>query len=153
MNLPTARTPATTQRRETEDAGSVTLFLVISVVGLLVLIGLVVDGGSKIRGIQRADNLAAEAGRAAGQAINVPAAIAGDPATVDRNDAAAAAAAYLRANRVHGQLTVSPDGRSLDIEVTSTSPTIFLGLIGITHLTVHGHATVTLVNGVTGAGT
>jgi hypothetical protein len=135
------------------DAGSVTLFLVVSVTGLLVLIGLVVDGGAKIRGIQRADNLAAEAGRAAGQAINVPAAIAGDPATVDQNAAAAAAASYLRANRVDGQVTVAGDRRSLDIEVTSTSPTIFLGLIGINNLSVHGHATVTLVDGVTGAGT
>ena len=41
----------------------------------------------------------------------------------------------------------------MTIDVTTTSPTIFLGLIGITELTVHGHATVTLVNGVTGAGT
>jgi hypothetical protein len=48
---------------------------------------------------------------------------------------------------------VAGDRRSLDIEVTSTSPTIFLGLIGINNLSVHGHATVTLVDGVTGAGT
>ena len=87
-----------------------TLFLVISVVGLLVLIGLVVDGGAKIRTIQRADNLAAEAGRAAGQAINVPAAISGNPATVDTRAGSAAATAYLRANRVDGHVTVSPTG-------------------------------------------
>jgi hypothetical protein len=51
-----------------------------SVVGLLRVVGLVVDGGVKIRAIQRADTLAAEARRAGGQAIRVPLAITGrDP--------------------------------------------------------------------------
>src|SRR4029453_18414060 len=59
--------------------GTHTLFLVISVVGLLRVVGLVVDGGVKIRAIQRADTLAAEARRAGGQAIRVPLAITGEP--------------------------------------------------------------------------
>jgi hypothetical protein len=58
--------------------GTHTLFLVISVVGLLRVVGLV-DGGVKIRAVQRADTLAAEARRAGGQAIRVPLAITGEP--------------------------------------------------------------------------
>lgn len=135
------------------DSGSVTLFLVISVVGLLALVGLVVDGGTKVRAVQRADTLAAEAGRAGGQAINVPAAITGDAPTVDARAAVAAAQDYLNRNGVNGTVTVADAGRTLIVEVTSTTDTIFLGVIGINAMTVRGHAQVTLVRGVTGADT
>jgi hypothetical protein len=37
--------------------------------------------------------------------------------------------------------------------VTSTSPTAFLALIGITTMTVTGHGQARLVHGVTGGGT
>ena len=129
-----------------------TLFLVISVVGLLTLVGLVVDGGTKVRAVQRADALAAEAGRAGGQAINVPAAVTGEVPTVDVRAAMAAAQRYLTENGVQGVVTVTDAGRTLDVEVTSTSQTIFLGLIGVNSMTVQGHARVTLVRGVSGAG-
>jgi hypothetical protein len=133
------------------DAGSVTLFLVISVVGLLVLVGLVVDGGAKIRAVKLADSLAAEAGRAGGQAIDVPAAITGEAPTVDRRAAFAAAQNYLRANGVAGTVTVADGGRALDVEVTTRTSTVFLGLIGVNTLSAKGHARVLLVRGVTGA--
>lgn len=141
------------RRDPATDAGSVTLFLVITVVGLLTMVGLVVDGAAKIRGVQRADALADEAGRAGGQAIDVPASIMGEPPAVDARAAVAAAQAYLARNGVDGRVTVGAGGRSLDVEVTSTTPTVFLGLIGIDSMTVQGHASVTLVRGVTGAGT
>lgn len=130
-----------------------TLFLVITVVGLLAMVGLCVDGAAKIRNVQRADTLAAEAGRAGGQAIDVPASIVGKPPVVDARAAVAAAQAYLARNGVAGSVAVIDGGRVLEVEVTSSSRTVFLGLIGIDTMTVHGHATVTLVRGVTGAGT
>jgi len=135
--------------RMRRDEGSVTLFLCITVIGLLVLIGLVVDGGAKIRGIQHADALAADAARVAGQRINTPAAITGATPTLDTRAATTAARAYLSAHGVTG--TVTTTGTTVTVTVTTTTPTIFLGLIGITTITVHGHATATLVRGVTGA--
>jgi hypothetical protein len=134
------------------DSGSVTLFLVISVIGLLALVGLVVDGGAKVRAVQRADALAAEAGRAGGQAINVPMAITGEAPTVNTRAALAATQNYLSKNGVQGIVTVTNAGRTLDVEVTTDTETIFLGIIGINSMTVQGHARVTLVRGVTGAG-
>ncbi len=127
------------------DAGSVTLFLVISVLGLLVLVGLVVDGGAKIRAIQRADALAGEAARAAGQAINTPAAITGQARTVDRHAALAAAQTFLRTNHVTGTATVVNGGASVQVQVRISTPTVFLGLIGINHTTVTGQATADLI--------
>ena len=131
------------------EEGSVTLFLSITVIGLLVLIGLVVDGGAKIRGVQHADALAADAARVAGQQINAPAAITGGALALDTRAAVAAAQHYLSAHGVTG--TVTTTGSTVTVAVTTSTPTIFLGLIGITTFTVHGHATATLVRGVTGA--
>ncbi len=53
--------------------------------------------GNRIIALQRADNIAAAAARAAGQAINAPQAIAGGTKTVDPDMAAAAASDYIRA--------------------------------------------------------
>ena len=133
------------------DRGSISVFVACSVVGLLLIVGLVVDGGVKVRAAQEADALAAEAARAAGQAIDVPAAVAGGDVRVDRQAAANAANAYLSAAGAPGTVTVSPDGRAIDVTVTITRPTAFLSLIGLADVTVTGHSSVTLVHAVTGA--
>ena len=143
---------ASRTRRLASDEGSVTLFFCIAVVGLMVMVGLVVDGGAKVRALQRADRLAAEAGRAGGQAIDVLAAIAGDAPTLNPQAAVIATQAYLRANGVAGAVSVTDAGRALVVDVTTTTDTVFLGLIGVNTLTVHGSAKVILVRGVTGAG-
>ncbi len=97
-----------TETPSRSDEGSVTLFLAITVVGLLVLLGLVVDGGAKIRAVQHADAVAADAARAGGQAINVPAAITGAAPTVDARAASPPRDAYLRRARSHRDGRVSP---------------------------------------------
>lgn len=134
-----------------QDGGSVTVFLAASMVGLLLIVGLIADGGVKVRAVQEADGLAAEAARAGGQAIDLAAAVGGEPVRVDRQAAADAAYAYLSAADAPGQVTISPDGQALDVAVTLTRPTAFLSLIGITQVTVSGHASVRLVHAVTGA--
>ena len=130
------------------DRGSVTLFVAIAVAGLLVLVGLVVDGGGKVRAAQRASRVAAEAGRVAGQQIDVRAAIEGRPLRVDVPPAVEAARRYLRAAQVNGQVFVSSDRRRITVEVTTSERTVFLGLVGISELTAHGSADVELVSGV-----
>ena len=135
------------------EAGSVTLFVAITVVGLLILCGLVADGGVKLRATQRVDSVAAEAARAGGQALDLPSAIEGTPLRVDRQAAVNAATAYLAAAGQTGTVTVAADGTTLNVTVTVTSPTAFLALIGITTMTVTGHGQARLVHGVTGGGT
>ena len=135
------------------EAGSVTVFLAITVTGLLVLVGLVADGGAKLRATQRADTIAAEAARTAGQAIDLPAAIGDTQVRVDRQAAVNAATAFLAAAGETGTVTIAPDGTTLEVTVTTSSPTVFLGLIGISTLSVTGHGQVALVHGVTGGGT
>jgi ABC-type taurine transport system substrate-binding protein len=138
-------------RPQSPDDGSVTLFCTIASVGLLVLLGLIVDGGAKVRALQRADRVAAEAARVAGQAIDIPAAIEGHQPTANPAKAAAAGEAYLRANQVTGTVRILDGGRRIRVETVDHAGTVFLGVIGINSLTVHGSAEAMLVRGVTGA--
>jgi len=118
----------------TTITGTHTLFLVISVVGLLRVVGLVVDGGVKIRAVQRADTLAAEARRAGGQAIRVPLAITREPPSpllaLGRRGRGIPAD-----RRGHRRCGHHYGGRKLCVVVASTAPTVFFGLIGVATLT------------------
>ena len=133
------------------EAGSVTVFVAITVLGILILCGLVVDGGAKLRAVQHADRVATEAARAAGQAAD-PAALAAGDARVDRQAAADAAATFLAAAQATGTATISADGTAVEVTVTTSAPTVFLGLLGIPTFTVTGHGRATLVHSVTGGG-
>ena len=139
--------------RTDPDRGSVTVFFAISVLCLLLLIGLVADGGAKLRATQQAAAVAAEAARAGGQALDTAQAAAGNPARVDRTLAIQAAQHYLTAARATGTVAVSDDRTRLTVTVTRTAPTAFLSLIGIDQLTVAAHADAVLVGGITGGGT
>ena len=120
------------------EHGAVTLFVAIAVVGLLALAGLVVDGGAKVRAVQRADRVAAEAARAAGQAIDLARVLEGSDVRVDRRAAIVAAESYLRASGVEGSARVIDGGSGIAVTTTTSAPTVFLGLIGVPQFTVRG---------------
>lgn len=121
------------------------MFLAIAVVGLLAMAGLAVDGAAKVRAVQRADRVAAEAARSAGQAVALTDVLAGRAIRVDRRAAIAAAEQYLDAAGIEGSVRVDSGGEAIHVSTTARVPTIFLGLIGVPEFTVHGAADVQLV--------
>lgn len=125
------------------ERGSVSVLFAVLVPGLLLIIGLAVDGGAKVQAVQRADAIAEEAARAGGQAIDRSAALAGD-LRVDVPAAVTTAQDYLRRNDVHGTVRVI-DGETLQVRTTISQPTVFLGVLGITTMTVHGSGIAHLV--------
>ncbi len=125
------------------ERGAIGIFLAVLVPGLLLIIGLAVDGGAKVAATQRANAIADEAARAGGQALDVAAALAGQ-VRVDPASAVAAAQDYLDRNGVQGAVTVV-DGDTLTVTTTITEPTTFLGLIGIQTMTVEGSGTADLI--------
>lgn len=133
------------QRLRGQDAerGALGVFLAVLVPGLLLIIGLAVDGGAKVAATQRANAIADEAARAGGQALDVSAALAGD-VRVDPAAAVAAAQNYLERNGVQGAVAVV-DGDTLTVTTTITEPTAFLGLIGIQTMNVEGSGTADLI--------
>lgn len=131
------------------DRGSITLFVVVIALGLFVAVGLVVDGGGKVRALQRADDVAAEAARAGGQAIQAGVAIRGEGAEASADEAQAAARAYLSSAGVAGSVTVTGATR-LTVDTSTTYTPVFLDMIGIGTQTTTGHAEVRLVRALGG---
>ncbi len=131
------------------ERGSITVWLALTSVSMMLLVGLAVDLGGQVHAQQRAQDLAAQAARAGGEQVQAAPAIAGDYVRVDAAAAAQAARAYLNAAHVEASVTVS-GGTELTVEVSDTYRTRFLGLIGINRLPVTGSASARLVRSLGG---
>jgi hypothetical protein len=110
-----------------DDRGSMSLFVLITVVALFFVAALVYDGAGRLRALTRAEGAAHEAARAGGQAVDASKAISGGGITVDRNAAVAAARTYLSREGASGTVTVSEDGGSLEVTVIESYQALFLG--------------------------
>jgi len=136
-----------TRARLRHDHGRVTVYFAILAPAFLAMLGLIADGGAKVRALQRADNIASEAARTAGQAIDVGQAMTGGTKQVNPNLAADAAQAYLAdLDDVTGSVTVAPDLQTLTVTVSLSWDPLILDLFGALGSTsVSGTATVILV--------
>jgi Flp pilus assembly protein TadG len=125
---------------EDSERGAIAVFAVVIVLGLLTMVGLVVDGGGKVRALQQAEAVAAEAARAGGQAVQDVTVYQGGngPVRIDPQQARAAALRHVRAAGMTGQATVTPGATRVQVSATTTYQPVFLGLIGIGTQTVTG---------------
>ena len=122
----------------------ITVFTALAAVALLLIIGLVVDGGERMRAVGRADRIAAEAARAAVEAADTR----GPTLTLDRPAAIAAATAYLRTAGADGTVVITGP-RTVRVTATVTGRYLILGLAGAGSYQVAGTATASLSVGVT----
>lgn len=134
------------------DRGSVALFMALIVVGLLVMAGLVIDGGAAIAARARAADLAEQAARAGADALS-PASLRGpSPASLAIDPAAArsAAARVLALADATGEVQIN----GLDVTVTAHVPrrAMILSAVGLTDLTGTAAATATVLHGTTTGG-
>ncbi|WP_331726199.1 pilus assembly protein TadG-related protein [Streptomyces sp. NBC_01276] len=132
-----------------DDEGGIAIYTAIVTVALLGIIGLAIDGSGKLRATERADAIAMEAARAAGQAIDPAAAITGQQVRADPAAAQAAAQAYLARAGTRGSTALSGDGTELTVTVHDTYNTKFLAVAGIGSMNVTGHGTARLLHGIT----
>ncbi|UUU37558.1 pilus assembly protein TadG-related protein [Streptomyces sp. NBC_00162] len=141
--------PATRGARLRGDEGGIAVYTAICTVALLGIIGLAIDGGGKLRATERADAVAMEAARAAGQAIDPASAVTGTEIRVDPEAAQAAAYAYLARAGTQGTVALSGDRTQLTVTVNDAYPTKFLSVVGIGSMDVTGHGNARLLHGVT----
>ncbi|MFE3580625.1 pilus assembly protein TadG-related protein [Streptomyces vinaceus] len=141
--------PATLRARLRRDEGGVAVYTAICTVALLGIIGLAIDGGGKLRATERADAVAMEAARAAGQAIDPAAAVTGDAVRADPEAAQAAAYAYLARAGTQGTVSLTGDHTQLTVTVNDAYATKFLSIVGIGSMNVTGHGSAHLLHGVT----
>ncbi|UQN31830.1 hypothetical protein, partial [Brachybacterium kimchii] len=136
-----------TQLRSRLERGEVAELFVVAVLSLMLVVGLVVDGGAKATAISEASSLAQQAARAGSQRLDsLPA--DGASASLDASTAAADARGYLSQAGANGTVTVI-DPTTIEVTVTSTESTIFLGLVGINTVSGTRTARVDLIHGQT----
>jgi len=136
-------------RRLHDERGSVSVWLALSAIALVLCVGIAVDLGGQVHAQQRARSIAAQAARTAGEEVAAAQAIRGQAPTVDVARAKRAASAYLAQAGVTGTVTVR-SGSVLDVTVTDTYTPMFLSSIGVGTLAVTGHSSARLVRAVQG---
>jgi Flp pilus assembly protein TadG len=117
------------------------LFLALSALAILMVMGLLVDGGGALNASNRATSLAQEAARAAGEQVDAAQAIQGNTITIDPDAARQAALDYLAAADVHGDVQITDGGQTLTVTVHDTYATHFASLLGVGTIHVDGTAT------------
>ncbi len=129
---------------ESGERGSVTVFVVGVLMALIVMGGLVFDGGALMSGHRQADAEAEGAARAAAERISISALRSG-VVQLNRTEATAAAEGYLAH---YGQVgTVAVTGNTVSVTVTYRVGMQVLDLIGIRSRSVTGTGHATAVEG------
>jgi Flp pilus assembly protein TadG len=112
------------------DRGQVTAFVVVLMVGLMVMAGLVVDGGRYFTARRNAQNLAAGAARAGAQGLSEDSLRDREAQpTLDPDDAYRRAEAYLAAAGTTGTIVVNAD--TVTVTVANTVSPSILGIVGV----------------------
>lgn len=129
------------------DAGRVSMFLAIALTALLAIIGLSYDAAGRVRTLHTAQLVAAEAARAAGQAVEPSEVAASGQHRLDVQAAVAAADAYLDAAAASGEVAVDDARTRVSVTVHELHQPVFLSLFGAGAREVTGTATASLVSG------
>ena len=103
-------------RHRGTEQGSVSAFVAVIALGLVMVAGLVYDGGQILAAQARARDLAANAARAGAQEIDLDALRTDGVPLLDPDRAATAAHTYLVRSGVDGQVVV--DGTSVTVTAT-----------------------------------
>ena len=121
-----------------KGAGSITIMFAGLMVALVVLAGLVFDGGAKMQAIEHANAAAEHAARTAAQQIDAAGAMSSGQVSLDPVRSVAAGDQVLSIEGVEG--TVSVAGDEVVVVTTATVPTALLSIIGINEVSGDGRA-------------
>lgn len=134
------------RERARDERGTVTAFVVIMTVTMLVVAGLVIDGGYTLAARRRAFNEANAAARAAAQAIDETALRSTGDVRLRPEDARRIGEAHLRDAGMTGTVTVN--ATTVTVHAVTTQPMSLLGMVGIGPLTIEADGTARAVQGV-----
>jgi Flp pilus assembly protein TadG len=141
-------------RPKPDDTGAATVFIVTFGVVLLVMAGLVVDGGLAINARQRVADDVEQAARAGSQHIDLVGLRTTGLVRIDPGPAQAAARSFLaQRNYPAGGVSVSADAEQVSVQAQIEQPTALLSLIFIDHFTVRAQGQARPAVGITGEDT
>lgn len=126
------------------ERGSLSPWFILMVLASLMLTGLVADGSGKVQALTRAQHIAASAARAATAGLEGESLARGAP-VVAAADAARIASQYIADHGREGFVELR--GQTMLVSVTEVYQTRFLGLIGVSEISVTGTASALLIDG------
>ena len=132
----------------TSEDGTVSVLVVGLAAALLMVAGLVYDGGQILAARQEAFMVADNAARAGAQAVDIPALRASGTTHLDGPEARAAAGAYLE--RVGHTGTVNATAERVEVVVSVTVDLFLLRVVGLEDRTVTGTGEAQIVRGISG---
>ena len=135
-------------RQAGRDDGQVTAFVVVMAAALILMIGLVLDGGLTLAARERALGQAQEAARAGAQAINLAIYRQNGDLVLNPGQAEGDADAYLASIGATG--TVAATGGRVTVTVTIVQPMQILDAAGLHAVTVHATASAVPIRGIDG---
>ncbi len=130
------------------ERGSVTVFVVSMTLSLLLMAGLVLDGGRIIAGRREADAVAAAAARAGAQGLDESGLRSTTEAPIRASDASVRVHRYLEPTGFTGSATV--DGDTVVVRVHRTQDLQILSLVGMGSASIEGSATARTIRAVRG---
>lgn len=136
----------TTRERARGERGTVTAFVAVMTVTMLVVAGLVIDGGYTLAARRRAFNEANAAARAAAQAIDESTLRGTGDVRLRPEDARRIGEAHLRNAGMTGTVTVTSS--TVTVRAVTTQPMALLGMVGIGPLTIEAAGAARAVQGV-----
>jgi Flp pilus assembly protein TadG len=136
--------------RWAEEDGAATIFVVGLATALLMLAGLLFDGGRILSARREAFHTADNAARAAAQAVDIEAVRSGAAPLLDVADAEVAAREYLERLGLDGEVLVTADQVSVTVSIDVEMA--LLQAIGLNGRTVTGTGRAQIVEGVSRAG-
>jgi uncharacterized membrane protein len=120
-----------TERRY-QELGQVALIVAVTIVGLLGVTALVVDGGLLFAARRNLQSLADGSARAGAMSLDENGLReSGDSLELDSSAAQQAATTYLNNSGFSGAVDVSVDSLSVQVRLSEVRPTLLLGLAGI----------------------
>lgn len=130
-------------RRLREDSGQAAPLVAVSLLGLLAVIALVIDGGMLFAGRRDLQSIADATARAGAMEIDEQALREGDGRTVALQPELAemAMAEYLRTEGFDGSVTTLADTTHAVVHLRTEHQTILLSLVGIRDLSITASAT------------
>ncbi|HEX9888547.1 MAG TPA: pilus assembly protein TadG-related protein [Nitriliruptorales bacterium] len=139
----------TTSLRHHGEGGTITVLVVGLTLALLMVAGLVYDGGRVLAARRQAHDLADNAARAAAQAVDVDTLRAGGPPALDAAAAMTAAEGYLALTGHRGDITVTGD--RVTVTVIVITPMALLQLVGLSERTVTASGQARIARGISTA--
>lgn len=133
-----------------DERGTVTAFVVIMTLTLIVVAGLVIDGGYTLAARRRAFNEANAAARAGAQALDEAALRSTGEHRLEPELARSLAEAHLDDAGLTG--TVEVTGTLVTVHVTTTQDMAILGIVGVGPLTIEAEGSARAVQGVSQGG-